>query len=233
MSKSIPWIALFFLLLLIAPNAMARDFFGGFSPLPMWLNVDYGELNDYVEGIGVAPLDDGAFLMGWSVYLYVHPSVRVGLMGTGGSKSADGRDDIITRQAKVGLGFIGATGEYVFSFTKGDVAIGTMLGYGHADIELRQSMAGPINWDQIWEGYRSEPALPSTFMNIMEGNFFAYKPFIRLKYEITSWLSLQGSAGYLGAEVSSWKHRGDLEIKNEPSLDFGGLILTLGPHIGF
>jgi hypothetical protein len=233
MSKFIPWIAIFFFLFPVGPNAMARDFFGGFSPLPMYVMVDYGDLNQYVERAEMNPLEDGAFLMGWSTYLYVHPSVRVGLMGAGGSKTVDGMDDIITRQAKVGLGFIGATGEYVFSFMKGDVTIGTMLGYGHADIELRQSIADPIDWEQIWDVYQSEPALPSTFMNIMEGNFFAYEPFIRLKYKLTGWLSLQGSAGYLGAKVSSWKHRGDVEIKNKPSLDFSGVIFTLGPHIGF
>lgn len=232
MSKSIPWVALFLLLFLIAPNATARDFFGGFSPLPMWLNVDYGELNDYLEGIGVAPLDDGAFLMGWSVYLYVHPSVRVGLMGTGGSRKQDGRSDLLVTEARSGLGFLGGTAEYVFSFMQGDVAIGTMLGYGHADIELRQRISGPIDWDEIWNDYLGQDP-PTNFGTTLKGNFFAYQPFIRTKYKLTSWLSLQGSVGYLGAKVGKWSQWGDVDIKNEPSLDFGGLIVTLGPHLGF
>jgi hypothetical protein len=222
------------LLMLAAPTGVAaRDFFGGASPLPMYLTVDYGDLDASLARAGLGPLDDGVFLMGWSTYIYVHPSVRVGLMGAGGSHIGEGMTCNITRQAKVGLGFIGATGEYVFSFMKGDVAVGTMLGYGHADIELRQIMPGPIDWDGIWDVYQCEPALPGTFMNIMKGNFFAYQPFLRLKYKMTGWLSLQGSAGYLGAQVSSWKHRGDAEIGGEPTLDLGGFIFTIGPHIGF
>ena len=70
-------------------------------------------------------------------------------------------------------------------------------------------------------------------MNIMRSNFFAYQPFLRLKYKLTGWLSLQGSVGYLGAQAGSWKQRGDVDIDGEPSLDFGGVTFTLGPHIGF
>jgi hypothetical protein len=222
-----------FVLLSLAGGAQATDFFGGASPLPMWLTADYADLNPSLEHIGVSTLDNGAFLMGWSFYLYVHPSVRVGLMGAGGSKLADGMDDIITREVKVGLGFLGATGEYVFSFMRGDVAVGTMLGWGHADIELWQIQSDPIDWDLIWDSYVQEPALPGNFGTTLKGNFFAYQPFLRLKYKLTGWLSLQGSVGYLGAEVSSWKQRGDVGIDNEPTLDFGGAMFTLGPHIGF
>jgi hypothetical protein len=213
--------------------ALARDFFGGVSPLPMYLMVDYGDLDASMARAGLGPLEDGLFLMGWSTYIYVHPNVRVGLMGAGGSKTEEGMNDLITRQAKVGLGFIGASGEYVFSFMQGDVAVGAMLGYGHADIELRQLMPEPIDWDDIWDVYQNDPPLPSTFVNIMKGNFFTYQPFLRLKYKLTGWLSLQGSVGYLGAKAGSWKHRGDVEIEGEPSLDFSGVMFTFGPHIGF
>jgi hypothetical protein len=233
MSKLFSTITALFLLLSFTGVSTARDFFGGASPLPMYLMVDYGDLDPSMARAGLGPLEDGVFLMGWSTYIYVHPSVRVGLMGAGGSKTTDGMNDLITRQAKVGLGFIGASGEYVFSFLRGDVAVGTMLGYGHADIELRQLMPGPIDWDGIWDVYQSEPPLPGTFVNIMKGNFFAYQPFLRVKYKLTNWLSLQGSAGYFGARVGTWKHRGDVDIEGQPTLDFSGAMFTLGPHIGF
>jgi|GEM_PF-1619015 len=214
-------------------TAPARDFFGGVSPAPVYVMTDFGDLNTDIEGIGVEPLDDGLILVGWNTYIYVHPSVRVGVMGAGGSQTVEGRDDLITRQVKVGLGYVGLSGEYVFSFMKGDVAVGTMLGYGHADIEMLQSQPGSPDWDGLWEVYASEPALPSTFMNVMKSNFFAYQPFLRLKYKLTGWLSLQGSIGYLGARTGSWTHRGDVDIADGPDLDFGGLTFTLGPHIGF
>jgi hypothetical protein len=222
------------LLIAVSPaETPARDFFGGVSPAPVYVMTDFGTLNTDIEGIGVEPLDDGLILAGWNTYIYVHPSVRIGVMGAGGSQTVKGRDDLITRQVKVGLGYMGLSGEYVFSFMKGDVAVGTMLGYGHADIEILQSQAGSPDWDGIWDVYASEPSLPSTFMNIMRSNFFAYQPFLRLKYKLTGWLSLQGSVGYLGAQAGSWKHRGDVDIDGPPDLDFGGLTITLGPHIGF
>jgi len=222
-----------FIIAALPGAAPARDFFGGVSPAPVYVMTDFDELNTHIKEIGVAPLDDGLILAGWNTYIYVHPSVRIGVMGAGGSQTVEGRDDLITRQVKVGLGYIGFSGEYVFSFMKGDVTVGAMLGYGHADIELRQSMSGPIDWDGIWEVYASEPALPSTFMNSIRSNFLAYQPFLRMKYKLTGWLSLQGSVGYLGAQAGSWTHRGDVDIDGEPDLDFGGLNVTLGPHIGF
>lgn len=222
------------LIITILPvTASARDFFGGVSPAPVYVMTDFCELNTNIAGIGVNELDDGLVLVSWNTYVYVHPSVRVGLMGAGGSKTAEGRDDLIERRIKVGLGYMGLSGEYVFSFMKGDVTVGTMLGYGHADIEMLQSLTGSDEWDGLWDVYQSEPALPSTFMNIMKSNFFAYQPFLRMKYKLTGWLSLQGSIGYLGAQAGSWKHRGDVDIDGEPSLDFGGVTFTLGPHIGF
>jgi len=211
----------------------ARDFFGGASPAPVYVMTDFGDLNVHIEGIGVEPLDDGLILVGWNTYIYVHPSVRVGVMGAGGSQTVEGMDDLFTRQAKVGLGYMGVSGEYVYSFMKGDVAAGAMLGYGHADIELRQFLSGSADWDELWEVYASEPPLPSNFTNIMRSNFFAYQPFLRVKYKLTGWLSLQGSIGYLGARAGSWKHRGDVDIEGAPDLDFGGLTFSLGPHIGF
>ena len=222
-----------FLIASLPSAAPARDFFGGVSPAPVYVTTDFGDLNVHIEGIGVEALDDGLILAGWNTYIYVHPSVRVGLMGAGGSQTVEGMDDLITRQVKVGLGYVGLSGEYVYSFMKGDVAVGTMLGYGHADIEMLQSQPGSPDWDGLWEVYASEPALPSTFMNVMKSNFFAYQPFLRVKYKLTGWLSLQGSIGYLGARAGSWTHRGDVDIENAPDLDFGGLTVTLGPHIGF
>ena len=221
------------LLIFSAAGAQATDFFGGGGPTPMYLMVDYGDLNEHIEGIGVSCLEDGTFLMGWSTYIYVHSNVRVGLMGAGGSQLGEGMDDLITREAKAGIGFFGATGEYVINFMQGDVAVGTMLGWGHADIELRQIMSDPVDWDLIWDPYAQEPSLPNNFGNSLSGNFFAYQPFARFKYKLTGWLSLQGSAGYLGAKVDSWKQRGGVEIEDGPSLDFGGVIFALGPHIGF
>jgi hypothetical protein len=233
MSKLVTMVSMVVLVSFSTGGAMARDFFGGASPAPMYLLVDYGDLDESMARAGLSEMEDGLFLVGWSAYVYVHPSVRVGLMGAGGSKTGEGMSDLITRQVKVGLGFLGASGEYVLSFTQGDVAVGTMLGYGHADIELRQNMSEPIDWNGIWDVYQSEPALPSTFMNTMKGYFFAYQPFVRLKLKLTGWLSLQGSAGYLGASVSSWKHRGDVQIDGEPAVDLGGVTFMLGPHIGF
>lgn len=220
-------------ILTLPAGAPARDFFGGVSPAPVYVMTEFGDLNTYIEGIGVEPLDDGLVLVGWNTYIYVHPSVRLGVMGAGGSQTVEGHDDLIIRQAKVGLGYVGISGEYVYSFMKGDVAVGAMLGYGHADIELRQFLSGPADWDEIWDVYSSEPPLPSTFTNVMRSNFFTYQPFVRLKYKLTTWLSLQGSLGYLGAQAGSWTHRGDVDIENAPDLDFGGLTVSLGPHIGF
>ena len=222
-----------FIIASLPAGAPARDFFGGVSPAPVYVMTDFADLNTHIEGIGVEALDDGLILVGWNTYIYVHPNVRVGVMGAGGSQTVEGMDDLITRQVKVGLGYVGVSGEYVFSFMQGDVAVGTMLGYGHADIEILQSHAGPPEWDGIWDVYASEPALPSTFMNIMRSNFFAYQPFLRMKYKLTGWLSLQGSVGYLGAKAGSWKHRGDVDIDDEPDLDFSGLTVTIGPHFGF
>jgi hypothetical protein len=221
------------LLLLFAAGAQATDFFGGFSPAPVYVMTDFGELNTAIAAARVNPVEDGLVLVGWNTYLYVHPSVRVGVMGAGGSKTVEGRSDLIERQAKVGLGYVGVSGEYVFSFMKGDVAVGTMLGYGHADIEVIQSLTGSDQWDDIWNVYSSEPPLPSTFVNIVKSDFFVYQPFLRLKYKLTGWLSLQGSAGYLGAPAGSWTHLGDVDVENGPDLDFGGLTFSLGPHIGF
>ena len=232
MSKFVPWTIALFLLFPAAGSVQARDFFGGVGITPTFLTVDYADLNDYLEGIGVPALNDGSFLMGWKLYFYVHPSVRVGLMGAGGSKTEADASSNITREAKVGMGFLGATGEYVFSFMRGDVAVGAMLGWGHADIELRQISKNPIPWDHIWDDYQLSEA-PDNFMTILGGNFLAYQPFVRLKYKLTGWLSLEGSVGYLGAEVSTWKQREDVDIENEPSLDFSGLIVSFGPHLGF
>ena len=117
-------------------GAAARDFFGGVSPAPVYVMTNFGDLNPNIEGIGVEPLDDRLILAGWNTYIYVHPSVRVGMMGAGGSQTVEGRDDLITRQVKVGLGYVGLSGEYVFSFMKGDVAVGTMLGYGLSLIHI-------------------------------------------------------------------------------------------------
>jgi hypothetical protein len=222
-----------FMIVVWPAAASARDFFGGVSPAPVYVMTDFDELNGDIETIGVDQVDGGLILAGWNTYIYVHPNVRIGVMGAGGSKTVEGRDDLIERQVKVGLGYVGLSGEYVFSFMKGDVAVGTMLGYGHADIEMRQSQSGSVNWDGVWEVYRSETAQPNTFMNTMKSRFFAYQPFLRLKYKLTGWLSLQGGIGYVGAQASSWKHRGGIEIDGEPSLDFGGLTFSLGPHIGF
>jgi hypothetical protein len=232
MSKLVLW-ANIFLFLCIPSSLPARDFFGGAGPIPVWLDVDYGDLNEYVEDIGVSPFENGLFFVGGGGYLYVHPNVRVGLMGAGANKKRDASWGQLTNEVEFSLWFMGGTAEYVFSFMKGDVAVGTMLGWGHSEIKLRQFFQEPIPWESIWEVYQTEPALPGNFGTSLKGNFFAYQPFLRLKYKLTGWLSLQGSVGYLGAQVGTWKQWGDVDIENEPSLDLGGLTVTLGPHLGF
>ena len=139
------------MIMMLPAGSSARDFFGGVSPAPVYVMTDFGKLNSNIAGIGVDQLDDGLILAGWNTYVYVHPSVRIGLMGAGGSQTVEGRDDLIERQVKVGLGYVGLSGEYVFSFMKGDVAVGTMLGYGHADIEMLQSLTGSDEWDGLWD----------------------------------------------------------------------------------
>ena len=232
MSKFVLWTIIFLLLLSIPDSSQARDFFGGIGPIPMWLDVDFGDLNEDVESIGVSPFEDGLFFVGGGGYLYVSQNVRVGLMGAGSSKKETGTQDGITREAEVDLGFMGGTAEYVFSFEKGDVAVGTLLGWGNAEIRLRYVSKKPISWDQIWEDYQPQGEAEN-FGTTFKGRFIAYQPFLRLKYKLTGWLSLQGSVGYLGAEVGQWKQWVDIDIENEPSLDFGGLFITLGPHLGF
>jgi len=232
MSKRFPWI-IFMLLLFFTPSTSpARDFFGGIGPIPMWLKVDYADLNKYVSGIGVAPFEDGLFFVGGGGYLYVHPDVRVGLVGAGSHKERQGSLGTSTNEVQFSLWFMGGTAEYVFSFMKGDVAVGTLLGWGHSEIKIRQVSTEPIPWDTIWDDYQTAGTMEN-FGTILKGNFFAYQPFLRLKYKLTNWLSLQGSVGYLGAQVGTWKQWGDVEIEKEPSLDVGGLIVTLGPHLGF
>ncbi len=236
MSKSIPWIFVLCLLMAIPGTSQSRDFFGGIGPIPMWLDIDYGDLNKDLENILVDPLENGLFFVGGGGYLYVHQNVRVGLMGAGSHKKRDGSVNGYDNQVEFSLWFMGGTAEYVFSFMRGDVAVGTMLGWGHSEIKLRQISQEPIEWGYIWDDYREifhTEGWPENFGTILKGNFFAYQPFVRLKYKVTRWLSLQGSVGYLGAQVGTWNQWGDVDIKNEPSLDMGGLIISLGPHLGF
>lgn len=232
MSKFVPWTIIFLLLFSIPSVSLGRDFFGGIGPIPMWLDLDYGDLNDYVADIGVSPFEKGLFFVGGGGYLYVHQDVRAGLVGAGSHKMRDGTVNGLTNEVDFSLWFMGVTAEYVFSFMKGDVAVGTLVGWGHSEIKLRQISQKPMPWEDIWDAYQLEGG-PKNFGTILKGNFFAYQPFLRLKYKLTGWLSLQGSVGYLGAEVGKWKQWGDVEIENEPSLDLGGLIVTMGPHLGF
>lgn len=234
MLKLTPWIIVFLLIFPGVNGSQARDFFGGIAPIPIYLNIDYGDLNEYVEDIGVSPFDDGLFFIGGGGYLYVHPNVRVGLMGAGSDKMRGEEIEGYDNDVEFNLWFMGTTAEYVFSFMKGDIAVGTLLGWGHSEIKIRHISREPRSWDIIWDDYDEIWDLPpQNFSTTLKGNFFAYQPFVRLKYKLTGWLSLQGSVGYLGADVGKWKEWGDVDVENEPSLDFGGLIVTLGPHLGF
>jgi hypothetical protein len=211
--------------------------FGGF--LPGWLSVDVGPINDFiVHSKGIPLSTNGVFMVGGggAIYIMVLPNVRIGGVGMSGSLNSTGLDATgIRRDAKLNIGYGGATIEYVIPIVERlDVSAGIMLGAGGIDLTMRVSNGGNNTWESE-QNYLSA-GLGGTINNvtrIYSGAFFVWSPMVNVEYAVLGWLAFRLGASYVGMSFPSWKVDGNYELLGVPSSVSGkGFMVQGGVLVG-
>ncbi len=218
-------------------HAVKVGLFGGFTP--GWLFLDVKPINEFLAAGKGAPLkEDGIFMTGGAgaAYIMLLPNVRVGGMGmTGAIRSTSIDLNAVRRDAELRVGFGGVTIEYVWPVTERlDFSAGAMLGWGGADITLRQSNGGTNTWVGEQEQFAQWTAgNPGNMTRTLSGAFFVWVPSVDVEYSLLGWLGVRLGASYVGMSFPSWKVDANYELLGVPSGVTGkGFMVNAGVFVG-
>jgi len=218
-------------------RAVKVGLFGGYTP--GWLFVDVKPVNEFLlGGKGAALQESGVFMTGGAgaIYIMFLPNVRVGGMGMTGSIKSTSLDLAgIRRDAEYHVGFGGVTIEYVWPVMEHlDIALGTSLGGGGADLTLRQSNGGTNTWTSeqaILGDWNAGTA--GNVTRVLSGAFFVAVPSLYVEYALLGWLGLRLGASYVAMIVPSWEVDGNYDLLGVPSGVSGrGFMLQAGVLVG-
>lgn len=184
------------LVLLVAVPAMAEMDYNGNSGFTLgYLFLNNAELQDVIVAAGYPAMPNGMLVYGGTTIMGYRNGLRWGGFGYGGDVSEKGVDDKLT---KLSFSLGGANLDYGLVLSdKLDVAVGGLLGGGGYDLTLRgHALTDPADGNTIH----------------LTNSFFVIGPRATVSYKATSWLAVEGMAGYLyGIGRKSWT---DVDLKN-------------------
>ncbi|KPL07669.1 hypothetical protein AMJ86_03485 [bacterium SM23_57] len=227
--------ALFCTLLLSSSLIAAQPAYllhGGGGPMFMYLGFDVPEIDVKVQELGIPALGDGMMLYGGGGFAQIVPRFRLGGMGFGGSLSTSGYQSPFSKEVDIGIGFGGITGEYDLLYLKRfNGYIGTMFGWGGLSISIHRSQT-PANWEDIWGDYVQGTSVENASTDL-NGSLLILMPWAGARYFLTSWMAIDGRAGYFWSKIDGedWKTN-DEKVFNGPDIDLGNFYLQLSLFFG-
>ncbi len=213
---------------------------GGWDFYLMDMNI--ADLNTKLTSIGLSPFDEQIFMTGGGGWGFIGHGVRIGGMGAHGRLVSSGKpynqNLNLSKKVTLSLNYGGFTIDKVFHpLNKTELYFGTMIGGGNAQLNFKQ-WGGPLNWDQVWNGFNSDSLATAKipygdYQNEIECGYFVLLPYVGFRYNFFRWAALGVNVSYLYMHQNQdgWEMDGK-EIDAVPNIDFSNIVYRLNIYFG-
>lgn len=205
----------------VASAAEPRYGFGGGGPSIGLFMPDLSEINEFVTGIGYAPLDGSLFLIGGGGRGGLVPGPVGG--GVGWGAWIESRQGNLHAEYGVGLG--GLDVGYALSGNGSSaLVVGMALGAGGAELVLTEPPAvQPL-------GAGSHGIIVEPTQQTYDSLFGFVAPYVDAQIQLIDWIGLGIRAGYLWTPFEfNWSDTGDLD---PPRLALPGIYVRVSVTFG-
>ena len=215
--------------------------YGGGSVLPMWLVLDFDDLDRSLDSWGFDRLGNKGFMaIGGGGMGTIGKGFLIGGMGGGGSvkssKTVDVDGSEVSKRVKFSYSFGGVTLTKRFAVTRSVITDLTVLaGAGHVDMDL-VNIDQKFTWKNIRRNLDTNPDNDSEyfFATRMSSNFFTGRASVGVLVRLTAWFGIYASGGYQGSVIPEGGFdAGGNEVFGSPRMNLSGFSFTLGPWLGF
>jgi hypothetical protein len=196
------------------------------------------ELDDRLAAMGLEVLPDWLPTYGGGGTIHVGRFL-IGGMGYSGTHSTSAAAAGIARQADITVGHAGLMLGYIKAISNMKLTLGSLLGMGSFEAQIRRAPQGSADWTGVWEYYDSGftgtvDAADLSVSTRLSASYFWAEPFISLRYWVIPLVALDLTAHYSYGKIGAGKLKeNDRSISGAPEMDLSGMGFRIGIFFGF